>query len=333
MGLPGIDMLCDNYEFNTAKQATSVSRQYGRSGVMSELYGVTGWQFTFEGHKGQGDWQAALGVTLRVPHLFWSSMRGEAKRDYPACIGYQSPWWEEYHTVETHFARVNTALTRGKAVTRIAVIHPVESFWLCFGPKDTAGEEMTWRDEMFKELTRWLVLGHVDFDFISESLFPELTPLGGITGTKLRVGECAYDVVILPNLRTLRSTTLERVQHFAKAGGKVIIAGMAPTLIDAQQPSSPPSIPGSRTVPWSKDAILRSLADYRDIDMVVSETTLYRTQGARADSLIYQMLNDGDEKFVFICNVDRDEACPVEITLMGEHKVEVRSRHMPMRAN
>ena len=64
--LPGIDMLCARYEFTTAKQAQSAARQYGRPGVLSELYGVTGWDYDFRGHKLQGDWQAALGVTVRV---------------------------------------------------------------------------------------------------------------------------------------------------------------------------------------------------------------------------------------------------------------------------
>ena len=76
--LPGIDMLCDRQELNTAKQAQSAARQYGRPGVASELYGVTNWDFDFVGHKAQGDWQAALGVTVRVPHLTWVSMAGEA---------------------------------------------------------------------------------------------------------------------------------------------------------------------------------------------------------------------------------------------------------------
>ncbi len=60
--LPGIDMLCDNREYSTAKQAQSVARQYDRPGVLSELYGVTNWDFRFTGYKLQGDWQAALGV-------------------------------------------------------------------------------------------------------------------------------------------------------------------------------------------------------------------------------------------------------------------------------
>jgi hypothetical protein len=96
LDLPGIDVLCDRREYNTAKQAASVAHQNGARGVTSEIYGVTGWTFDFEGHKGCGDWQAALGITFRVHHLSWVSMAGEAKRDYPAAIGYQSPWYREY---------------------------------------------------------------------------------------------------------------------------------------------------------------------------------------------------------------------------------------------
>ena len=89
--LPGIDMLCDFRELTTAKQAESAVHQFGYEGMLSELYGVTNWDFDFRGHKLAGDWQAALGVTIRVHHLSWTSMAGEAKRDYPASLSSQPP--------------------------------------------------------------------------------------------------------------------------------------------------------------------------------------------------------------------------------------------------
>jgi hypothetical protein len=46
--IPGIDLLADRLEFMTAKQAQSAAHQAGRIGVMSELYGVTGWGFELE---------------------------------------------------------------------------------------------------------------------------------------------------------------------------------------------------------------------------------------------------------------------------------------------
>ena len=106
-------------------------RGNGSRGIMSEIYGVTTWTFEFLGHIFARDWQAALGVTTRVHHLSWVTMAGEAKRDFPASIGYQSPWSLEYPLVEDHFARANVAMTRGRAVCRVAIIHPIESYWLC----------------------------------------------------------------------------------------------------------------------------------------------------------------------------------------------------------
>lgn len=38
--------------------------------------------------------------------------------------------------------------------------------------------------------------------------------------------------------------------------------------------------------------------------------------------MVYQTREEGDERVVFICNTDRDEPCPVEISLRGECHVE-----------
>ena len=163
-GLPGIDMLCNYHEYTTAKQCQSAVHQYGKPGMLSELYGVTNWDHDFRGHKHQGDWQAALGVTTRVHHLAYYSMEGEAKRDYPASIGYQSPWYEKYKYIEDHFARVNTAMTRGKADVKVGVIHPIESYWLHYGPVDKTNEIRTQMESNFLNLIEWLIFGTVDFD-------------------------------------------------------------------------------------------------------------------------------------------------------------------------
>lgn len=313
MEMPGMDLLVDWVEYNTAKQASSVSRQNGTKGTGSEMYGVTHWTFTFEGHKGCGDWQAALGITFRIHHLCWVSMAGEGKRDYPACIGYQSPWYKEYGYIETHFARVGIAMTRGKPVTRVAVVHPIESYWLAFGPNDS-GDELGRRDQAFGDLTTWLLHALIDFDFISESLLPDQSP-GKTLGQYLQVGHCQYDVVIIPNLRTIRSSTLEVLRDFTKRGGKVIVAGSAPDLVDAQVPILPPSIDHSSSTFWSEQAILGALEQYREIRITTS-------QNRSTQTLLHQIRQDGDERFVFICNTDRNNAYQTTIQLKGAWKVE-----------
>ena len=303
--LPGIDLLCDARELNTAKQCQSAVHQYGREGALSELYGVTGWDFPFRDHKLQGDWQAALGITLRVPHLYWVSMGGEAKRDYPASIGHQSPWYEQYPLVENHFARLNTALTRGRPHVRLGVIHPIESYWLHWGPesRSTAGEAM---DRRFAELTEWLLYGLIDFDFLCESLLPSL--LGDCSDGRFRVGEMAYDALLVPGCETLRSTTLNALEKFVRAGGRLIFAGAPPRMTDAV-PDQRAAELSSRCVhvPWEHDAIIASLDPVREVDIDTEDET-------RSFNLLYQLRDDGEERWLFVshANPPADPDAPAE---------------------
>lgn len=234
MDLPGIDILCDFKEFATAKQAVSVARQSRKEGVVSELYGVTHWDCTFKTFKLQGDWQAALGITVRIPHLSHMSLKGEAKRDWPGSIFCQSPWYQEFSYVEDHFARLNTALTRGTAIAKIAVIHPVESMWLYFGPNDQTAGLRRDMDQDFESLTEWLLYDTLDFDFISEALLPEQYQGLSESGEALKVGCMEYSAVVVPGLKTIRSTTLEILEEFRKAGGTVVFMGRIPDLADAR---------------------------------------------------------------------------------------------------
>ncbi len=308
--LPGIDMLCDLREYNTAKQAQSAAHQFGYCGVLSELYGVTGWDFDFRGHKLQGDWQAALGVTVRVPHLSWVSMEGEAKRDYPASISYQVPWYREYPLVENHFARVNTALVRGTPLVRVGMIHPVESYWLSWGPSEQTAEIREQMDTRFTEATEWLLFGLIDFDFISESLLPGQCPAGGCP---LEVGRMRYDTLIVPGCRTLRSSTLQRLEAFLKQGGRLIVMGGMPELADAQPDGGRLDfLKSAQQIPFEKHALLQALEPVRLLD-------IRNASGTRTDHLLAQMREDGDSRWLFIANGRKpgseDAARPRRISL------------------
>lgn len=315
-GLPGVDILCDFHEYNTLKQTQSIVRQTGKEGMLSELYGVTGWDADFRLYKLQGDWQAALGVTARVPHLAWMTMKGEAKRDYPASISYQSPWWEEFSMIEDHFARINTALTRGKAVSRVAVVHPIESYWLLWGPSDQTAMKRGRMEKSHAALTETLLFGLIDFDFLCEAELPALCPAGG---NPLKVGQMAYDAVIVPSLLTIRKTTLDRLEAFMNAGGRVVCMGEAPEYVDAEKSGLAGEIL-KKAVRVSDSAadVLEKVNDLREIDVFTSD-------GMRTDSLIAQMRTDGDSKWLFIANgknpvsPDVDSAPEIRISIRGEY--------------
>jgi len=317
--IPGIDVLCDwmESEYNTAKQAQSAAHQFGCSGVLSELYGVTNWTFDFAGHKRQGDWQAALGVLYRVHHLTWVSMAGEAKRDYPASIGYQSPWYSEYAVVEDHFARVGSVLSRGEPVVRIGVIHPVESFWLCWGPLEQTLAQRQQRDQKFSDLTRWLLYDFADFDFISESLLPQQNSGDGSSaGSGFAVGRMRYDVVLVPSMRTMRASTLARLQEFAAAGGKLIFVGEVPSLVDAlPSPAVQQLAARCQQIAFDRIDLLTSLSAYHDVRLLTGT-------GVQAHGFVHQLRREADELYLFICNTSKENPCyGLSICITGNWQV------------
>ncbi len=296
--IPGIDILTDAKEFTTAKQAASVARQYGREAVICECYGSMHWDIDFKGQKLQGDWLAALGITIRCHHLTFMSMEGEAKRDWPASIGYQIPWHTRYAYVEDHFARVNTALTRGKACVKVGVIYPIESYWISYGPNSQTRLQRDQLDENYDNIVKWLLYGSVDFDLIDESLLPGKCSMEEI-GKSLPVGEMRYDVVLVPGLLTIRSTTLQRLEAFAKAGGQVIFAGHVPRLVDAVPCDRAEKLAaGCVVTEFQRAQILEALAPYRTVE-------LRQKHGQLTENLIYQMREDGDNRWLFICHVNR----------------------------
>lgn len=337
--VPGIDMLCDWREYTTAKQAQSAAHQLGRNEITSELYGVTNWDFDFRGHKLQGDWQAALGVTHRVHHLSWASMAGEAKRDYPASIFYQSPWYRKYRIVEDYFARVNTALMSGSPKVRIGVIHPVESFWISFGPDEQTAATREELEKQFKSITEWLLFGLQDFDYISEGLLLSLKDenageaapeenaakkAGRIkAGETFKAGKMDYDMIIIPGCRTLRSTTVDKLTEFAKNGGRIIVMGRMPEFIDAKPAALPDALRNRiEQIAFDQVKLMEALEPVRMVEVKTE-------RGIRTNQYLYQMRELGGDAVLFLANgktdpkKDTPKAETYTISIAGRYYVTV----------
>ena len=293
--LPGHDVLSDQRDYPTAKMAQSVSRQFGRFGALSETYGVTNWDFDFRGHKMSGDWQAALGIAVRVHHVSWLSMEGEAKRDYPASINYQSPWYKEYPLIENYFGRVNAALTSGRPQVKVGVIHPVESFWMTFGPYDQTYEKQEALENQYRDLCGWLTFGQMDFDYISEALLAEETNCA-FDSRGFCMGEMRYQVILVPGCITLRESTVDRLLAFAGSGGRVVILGEAPVCMDGVFSEKVRELAGKcEVLTFEKGAVLKCLEPWRDVDVLLDS-------GGRADNLVYQMRQDEDGRWLFLAH-------------------------------
>jgi len=299
MAAPGVDCLgSQNRNYWVVKQLASAARQTGKTQLLSELYGVTGWEFDFSGHKRLGDWQALLGINLRCHHLSWYTMRGEAKRDYPASILHQSPWYSEYKHVEDYFSRFGLMMAQGEPVCDLLVINPVESVWaqvhLGWANQLNAQVEAVKKlEEHYAQLFTWLLESQIDFDYGDEAM---LADLASVDGKTLNVGCAHYKTVLVSGLETIRASTLALLREFSAGGGKVIVAGEAPRYIDAlEEPQNiEQGISNFEGISWSKNAICGELSTPQ---ATVSAPDIFGQLRKTADGLIFAALNvNSDER-------------------------------------
>jgi len=302
MQAPGMDILTEHErEYDTAKQVSSAARQFGRKWRLTETYGCTGWDFPFAGHKAIGDWQVALGINLRCQHLSWYTMEGQAKRDYPASISTQSPWWSLYPKVEDYFARVHAVMTRGREVRDLLVIHPVESMWAMCHWRYSDDPQVKEYDKVLPRLRDALLAANIDFDYGDEEILSRHARVNREGAATLRVGRAAYRAVIVPPLKTVRRTTLDLLERFRKAGGLVVFAGEACDFVDAVPARDARRLAERcEQVPFGGNAVVDAVA------AVCRRVSIHDAAGAEIPDALHLLREDGDNFYLFVCNTGHD---------------------------
>ena len=146
-------------------------------------------------------------------------------------------------------------------MVRIGVIHPVESYWLYFGPNDQTGGIREEPKSRFTQITEWLLFGNLDFDYISEGLIPELWD-------GRRLGAMDYDIILIPGCVTLRGTTLRMLKDFLDLGKRVLFLGEVPQLVDAKESREAKNL-AERCLhaEFTERAVMEALEEYRFLDI------------------------------------------------------------------
>lgn len=315
MDYPGIDLLAEKTNcYWVAKQVVSVARQLNKPWILSELYGCTGWQMDFEAYKHVGDWQALFGINLRCPHLSWYTMKGEAKRDYPASILHQSAWYEEYKYLEDYFSRIHVAMSQGTPDCNLLVINPIESVWArsyctAFDGLASRDEGINKLEQQYVEVFHSLVENRIDFDYGEEDI---LSRHGRVEKGILYVGQSAYQKVLVAGMETVRSTTISLLNEFIKQGGEVIFAGDIPMYVDTIA---------------SKEAVkVASKAKYITLDKANiakhcksgNEVTI---EGTNTKDIFAQVKLIEAGRMIMLLNINREEQRPDLTICLGEGEV------------
>ncbi|MBO4303600.1 MAG: hypothetical protein J6A21_03345 [Lentisphaeria bacterium] len=292
MQMPGIDLLTEHWRvFNTVKQCTSMAHQFGRRRRLTETYGCTGWDFPFAGHKALGDWQYALGINFRCQHLAWYSSGGEAKRDYPASISYQSSWYDKYHVVEDYFARLGAVLSAGEEMIELLVIHPIESAWLKMDVLNI-GKVLKKEEKHFVDVTDTLLAQKLDFDFGDEEI---LSRYGKLKHGRIAVNRASYRAVLIPRLATIRSSTLALLEKFAQQGGTVVYVDAPPAFLDGEPSKEPAKV-------FAKFRKASLTGSVKLLEKVVRKVSVTKPDGRQIGPVLARLADSGKAYSLFLCN-------------------------------
>lgn len=226
MQMPGIDALGLRYQsVHCAKVMTSVANQYDRPRRLSELFGISGHNMTFEDRMWITAWHTIMGVNFMCPHLSLYSMKGERKRDYPPTISPHQPYWRYNTFFEDYSARLSYFATVGRTVPELCVLHPIESNYIERGSAKRPGS----RDGAYAALLNALMRTHRNFDLGDEQI---LADIARVEKGRLVVGAMSYRAVVVPEMLTIRPSTLALLERFAAQGGAVFVSRALPELVD-----------------------------------------------------------------------------------------------------
>jgi hypothetical protein len=254
-GLVGVDVLGNDFythRFETeayayysamVKQASSVANQLKDGQLLSESYGVGGHAMSLESMQAATMWQMALGVTVISQHAAFYSLRGKRKEDHPPTIGWQEPYWKFARKHIDSISRTSWLLSQGSRVCDVLFLHPQAGMHATYRQYRVRAEfkyenyvlnaDMPYEliDKHFCLLTVALLDAQIDFEYGDEEI---MAKHGAAEAGAIRVGKMRYRTVFVQPMLNIRSTTLALLQEFVAKGGKIVLAGSAPCLVDGR---------------------------------------------------------------------------------------------------
>lgn len=324
MHYPGIDMLfkigADDKQFGNeliVKEVSSVGNQLGKERVLSETYGASGWDLSFEEQKRVADWQFALGINFVCQHLIHYSLKGYRKRDFPLSFYAHQPWWNCYKLLGDYLGRLSYALSQGEAMGDILVLHPSSSTWAEYSPLHEQ-DELKCIEQSVKAVCKQLCEHQYLYDLGDDILMER----HGIVGTEgLTIGKVTYSTVIVPHMTVMRSSSFQLLKEFAIKGGRIVAVGKTPSLLDGVDSKELADFFHSSCVQKVQNDSLfytEVLASFGNNRVILTEIE------GKKPSNIYCCKRKGDSTHLyFLCNTSGQEQYRVKLKLEGAPWVEV----------
>jgi len=202
------------------KVASSIAHLYQRQRCWLEGYYGSGWGTT-SAQLVDATWRNFVqGKNLLTLHGLYYTTHGGWWEWAPPCNHFRMPYWNHLGEFLRAVERMSYVLSQGYHRADVAILYPVAAVESGLGGKESV--------DMAFNLARHIYGKGIDFDFMDFESLARAT----VDDRQLKVSGEAYRVLVLPAMRAVRYSTLEKALEFKRKGGIVIGVGALPEASD-----------------------------------------------------------------------------------------------------
>jgi hypothetical protein len=217
---PGADQPNLGKDLIKSKVAASMAHLYLRPRVWLEGFYGSGWGTTPAGVCDATFTDFVMGYNLLAFHGMYYSTHGGWWEWAPPDNTFRMPYWKHMRSFMDCVQRLAYLLSQGYHRCDVAIVYPVAPTEAGMDGQVAVQTAFTVGEQLYGQ--------GVDFDFMDfESL-----ARARIVGKELHVSGEVYRVLILPAMKAIRHSTLQKTLEFHRAGGIVLAVGALPEASD-----------------------------------------------------------------------------------------------------
>jgi hypothetical protein len=217
---PGADQPGLGKDIIKAKVAASIAHLYERPRVWLEGFYGSGWGTTPAGVVDATLANFTMGFNLLGLHGMYYSTHGGWWEWAPPDNTFRMPYWRHLQGFMDCVQRLSYLLSQGHHRCDVAILYPVAPVEAGMDGAEAVKTAFSTGEQLYRKA--------VDFDFMDfESL-----ARAKVVGKELHVSGETYRTLVLPAMKAVRYSTMEKALEFHRAGGVVVAPGALPEASD-----------------------------------------------------------------------------------------------------
>ena len=217
---PGSDQPSLGKNLIKAKVAASIAHLYQRPRVWLEGFYGSGWGTSSADLVDATFANYAMGYNLLGLHGMYYSTHGGWWEWAAPDNTFRMPYWKHLRGFMDCVQRLSYLLSQGHHRCDVAIVYPVAAMEAGMDGPQAVQTAFTTGEQLYSQ--------GVDFDFMDFESLARAT----VVGQELHVSGEIYRVLVLPAMKAVRHSTLQKAIEFHRAGGIVVALGALPEASD-----------------------------------------------------------------------------------------------------